>query len=202
MNKSNVVIGVVGTFASGKDTVAAYLANRGYNHVSSGDVLRRYIVDNNLGSLERDNLRLVANKTRAEKGADFFVRDAVEKWPRPLVVSGLRSSGEVEAIKREKGVIIAVDAPVTRRYNWAKARQRIDDNITEEKFKDQELAEESDKPTDCQISVVMSMADFNISNDGSLEQLHGQIDDVLLRITPRPAPGSYGYSSFGPEKNE
>lgn len=179
-----MIIGVVGTFAAGKDAVADYIASKGFTHVSSGDVVRQYIRDNNLGGLDRDNLRKVANSTRAEKGGDFFIRHALDSAPRPLVISGLRSSIEIEAVKREGGVIIGVDAPVSRRYGWAKSRGRIDDSITEEKFKQQELAEESDKPTDCQITVVMGMADYDIANDGTLEQLQAKIDDVLKRITP------------------
>ena len=182
-----MIIGVCGTFAAGKDTVAEYIESKGFTHVSSGDVVRQYIRDNNLGGLDRDNLRHVANSTRAEKGGDFFVRHAIETGPRPLVISGLRSSEEVAAVKKEGGVIIGVDAPVTRRYNWAKSRGRIDDSITEEKFKEQELAEESDKPTDCQITVVMGMADYDIANDGTLEELYANVDEVLKRLTPQGA---------------
>lgn len=181
-----MIIGVVGTFASGKDTVAKYLDDSGFNHVSSGDVLRQYIIDNNLGGLERDNLFKVANKTRAEKGSDFFVRDAIEHWPQPLVISGIRSVGEAEAVISREGIIIAVDAPVTRRYHWAKMRGRIDDSITEEKFKQQEEAEFANTdPSMQQIMTVMGMAQFSVSNDGTLEELYAQVDEILKRITPQ-----------------
>lgn len=179
-----MIIGVCGTFAAGKDVVAEYLASKGFNHVSSGDVLRRYILDNKLGEIDRDSLRIIANRTRAEKGADFFVRQAILSVARPLVISGIRTTGEVEAVKAAGGIMIGVDAPVTRRYNWAKSRGRIGDHITQEKFREQEIAEESDKPTDCQITAVMSMADFDIANDGTLEELYMKVDDVLKRLKP------------------
>lgn len=177
-----MIIGVVGTFAAGKDTVARYLEELGFNHISSGDVVRQYILDNDLGGLERDNLRIVANRVRAERGSEFFVREALKSSERPLAISGLRTSGEIEAVKDQGGIIIAVDAPINRRYEWAKARGRVDDSITPEKFKELEMAEESDKTTDCQISTVMSMRDFDVANDGSLAELHSQIDEVLKRM--------------------
>ncbi len=80
---------------------------------------------------------------------------------------------------------MAVDAPVSRRYNWAKERGRIDDAITEEKFKQQEEAEFSNaSPNMQQIMAVMTMAQYSVSNEGSLEELYDQIDEVLKRITP------------------
>jgi dephospho-CoA kinase len=178
-----MIIGVCGTFAAGKDMVADYLASaRGFNHVSSGDVLRKYIVDHHLGEIDRDSMREIANKTRAEKGADFFVHEALASASRPLVVSGIRTTGELEALKNAGGIMIGVDAPISRRYNWAKERGRIGDQITQQKFREQEVAEESDRPTDCQITAVMSLVDFNIANDGTLDELYAKVDDVLKRL--------------------
>jgi dephospho-CoA kinase len=182
-----MIIGVCGTFASGKDTVAEYIESKGFTHVSSGDAIRQYVRDNNLGGLDRDNLRLVANETRAEKGGDFFIRHAIASSPRPLVLSGLRSPLEIEAVKKEGGIIIGVDAPVTQRYQWAKDRGRIDDGITEAKFKGQEQAEETNQKTGQQITVVMGMADYDIANDGTLEELYTKVDEVLARLTPEGA---------------
>ncbi|HSH31675.1 MAG TPA: hypothetical protein VK963_03365 [Candidatus Saccharimonadales bacterium] len=176
-----MIIGVCGTFAAGKDAVAEYLATKGFLHVSTGDLLRAYIQKHQLGSLERDNLRIVANKIRAEKGGGYFAELALGRTRQPLVVSGIRTVGEVAALRQAGGHLIAVDAPINRRYQWAKGRGRLDHVTSVDDFKRQELAEEGHSPTDSQITIVISMANFNIANDGTLEQLHAKIDEVLER---------------------
>ncbi len=179
-----MIIGVVGTFASGKDTVAEYLADaKGFFHISTADVLRQYIRDNDLGGLDRDNLRLVSNKTRSERGGDFFVKEALTRPERPMVLTAMRSPREIEAIQAAHGHVVAVDAPVQQRYDWAVARGRIDDAVTAEQFKHQEEAETiNTDPNHQQLTTVISMADFNIANDGSLQDLYDKVDGILERL--------------------
>ncbi len=180
-----MIIGVVGTFASGKDTVAEYIAAKlEYLHISTGDLIRRYIRENNLGDIDRDNMLVIGNKLRSEKGSGFLVESSIKKYKDNLVLSGIRSPGEAEAVQKSGGIIVAVDAPVEQRYEWAKARGRIGDDITPEYFRRQETAEENDDdPNKQQLTTVISMAEFDVANDGTLDDLHAQIDDVLKRLT-------------------
>lgn len=177
-----MLIGVVGTFAAGKDTVAEYLVEKGFSHYSTGDLVRAYITDNQLGGLDRDNLRKIATKLRAEKGTGILVEMALADQSRPMVISGIRNPGEVNALKKAGGTLIAVDAPIERRYAWAKARGRLDDVVTSEDFKRQEAAEETDNPAAPQITAVIALADFDVANDGSLADLHQKIDTVLEHL--------------------
>jgi dephospho-CoA kinase len=178
-----MIIGVCGTLASGKDTVADYVASTGYTHVSTGDLIRSYIKDNDLGEIDRDNLRKVGNKLRAEKGAGYLVELAVKQHPDKLVVSGLRTIGEVDALFKAGGHLIGVDAPIERRYEWAKYRERIGDEVSFEYFREQELIENSHTSNHEQrINDVMSMANIVISNDGTMVELEAKVDDALARF--------------------
>jgi dephospho-CoA kinase len=182
-----MIIGVCGTFASGKDTVAEYIQSKGYEHVSTGDLIRQYIRDNNLGETDRDNLRKVANELREEKGAGYLVKEALKKHPDHVVVSGIRATGEVDALFDAGGHLIAVDAPIDKRYQWAKARGRIGDEITYDYFKEQEMAETVNTGHHEQrIMDVIAMAQFDISNEGTLEELHTKIDEILARYEQEP----------------
>jgi dephospho-CoA kinase len=179
-----MIIGVCGTFASGKDMVAEYIADKlGYIHVSTGDLVREYIRENDLGEIDRDNLRKVANELRAEHGSGYLIETSLEKYNDDVVFSGVRSTGEVETIRNARGTMIAVDAPVNQRYEWAKARKRIGDEITPEYFRQQETAEENHgDPNKQQLTAVITMSDYDIANDGTLEDLNGKIDEVLARL--------------------
>jgi dephospho-CoA kinase len=182
-----MIIGVCGTFASGKDSAAEYIAERlGHLHISTGDLVRQYVRENDLGGIDRDNLWKVANGLRAKHGSGFLITSSLKKYADNVVFSGIRSPGELEAVHQAGGMMIAVDAPIDRRYQWAKSRGRIGDEITAEYFRQQEAAEENrDDPNKQQLTTVISLSDFDIANDGTLEELHAKIDDVLMRLKPR-----------------
>ncbi|MFI5240361.1 MAG: AAA family ATPase [Candidatus Saccharimonadia bacterium] len=184
MQKSNLIIGVVGTLAAGKDEVADYLAKKiDGEHVSTAEELRDYVTEHHLGGLDRDNLRIVANQLRAEQGGDFLVRLALAHKKRPIILSAMRSPLEVHAILEAGGILIAIDAPVMKRYDWAKHRGRIDDAVTAEQFRLQEEAELAHlDPNHQQIFAVMEMAHYRIANDDTLLALRQKVDEVFDRI--------------------
>lgn len=166
-------IAFVGPSAVGKDAVSEYIAKKlSLTHVSSGDIVRDYIRTNNLGNLDRKNLQIVANQLRTEKGGDVLVTIALEKTPDNLVLSGLRALDEVETFKKRGGKVVAITAPLEMRYELAKARGRIDDKVSFDDFKKIEEEEYSSKDRNGQnVAQVISMADFEIINDGTLEEL-------------------------------
>lgn len=178
-----MIIGVCGNFASGKDAVANYLESHGFTHISTGDLVREYVTANNLGGLDRDNLLKVANQIRSQKGSGYLVCEALKRGHRNLVISGVRSTGEAQAVHDAKGVIVGVDAPIQIRYDRLKARGRIDDAVSIEDFARQEAAEQSHKQSESNITAVLAMTDFQIANDSTEVDLHRRIDDILKQLT-------------------
>ncbi len=177
-----MIIGLVGTFASGKDTVAEYLeAKKGFEHYSTGDLIREYIKEHNAGGLDRKNLQDVGNELRAKYGSGFLVELAIKRGKPPLAISGIRSTGEAQAVYDAGGFLIAFDAPLERRYAWTKSRGRIDDAMTEAEFAAQEGREiSSDDPNHQNITAVIAMASYDIANDGTLDELFAKVDEVLV----------------------
>ncbi len=178
------LIGLVGFGSVGKDTVSRYLVDKfGFTHVSSGDLIRAYMTENKLGEQTRDALQKVINELREKNGGDYLVRIALENASPRLVISGLRAIPEVERIKKEGGLIIAVTAPVETRYQWALSRKRATDKITFEEFKAIEVKEMENQNLAAQnIKAVMAMADFTINNSGSRDQLFAEINRIMGEI--------------------
>jgi dephospho-CoA kinase len=126
----------VGHAAVGKDTLSDYVSQKlNLPNVSAGNLIRDYVLENNLGSLERENLKNVGNKLRALYGGDYLVKLATERYPGDLVMSGLRAVDEVQTFKLLGGIIIAITAPAELRYEHAKVRNRIDDTVSFEEWK-------------------------------------------------------------------
>ena len=170
--KLPAVIGLSGTFASGKDTLAEYLVGEfGYTHVSTGDMIRVEAMKR-YGDIERPTLVKVGAELRAESGSGVLAKKALEQ-SRPVVITGVRAVGEAEAIKSAGGVMVFVDADPRVRYERMISRSR--DSETELSF-DEFLANEEREikavsaDTDQNIGAVRELCDISIDNSGSYEE--------------------------------
>ncbi len=157
------LIGISGTFASGKDTIAEFLVRDfSFTHASTGDMVRK-VATEKYGSIERPVLVKTATELRYANGAGALVEEAL-KESRPLVITGIRSMGEAKALKAAGGILLFVDAPVEVRYQRVKSRQR--DNETEltlQQFQANEEKEMYAGPND---------EDFNIRGIGEMADIH------------------------------
>lgn len=162
-NKKPQIIGISGTFASGKDALAECLErDHGYNHVSLGNMVRKVAKELH-GSVERPILKQVAENLRYEKGAGALVLEAL-KEPRPLVITGVRTIGEAKALQEAGAVILFVDTDIEVRFIRVKTRMRDrETELTLDEFSKNEEKEMYSGPND---------EDFNIRGVGKLADIH------------------------------
>lgn len=181
-----LTFGLVGKPCSGKDTVAAYLTEQyGFAHVSTGDLLRFYIAEHNLGEADRVLARTVGNQLRAEHGPDYLVRLALNNQTPHLVISGIRALAEAQTLS-QVGKIIAVTASIELRYKRMQGRGRESDKISFSQFQEQEIAEDANSSDNAQnVLKVMALADHTIDNQDDLAHLQGQIDSLLAQYSMR-----------------
>ena len=175
------LIGIAGSFASGKDTVAhALAADYGFSHVSTGDMVRE-VAQRERGSIERPVLFEVANEHRHRDGAGVFVIHALEK-PRPLVITGIRSLGEAKALKQAGGVLLFIDAPAEVRYERMQARHRdAETELSLEQFEANEAKEwhAGDDDADFNLRDIKRMADVVMDNVVPLNEFIVQAEAKL-----------------------
>jgi len=183
-----MIIGITGTDGAGKGTVVEYLVSqKGYvlYHARAlfvEEILKRGIEPS------RANMRLVANELRRDHGNDvivtMFLKQAHDNGDSNVVIDSIRALAEAETLKREGGILLAVDADSKLRYERVVARQSSSDNVTYAEFEAQEKLEMDDPdPNGMQKVKVMASADHTISNDGTLEELHQKIDLFLESIS-------------------
>lgn len=166
------LVGVSGTFASGKDTIAEFLVKDfQFMHVSTGDMVRK-VAQEKYGSIERPVLAKTATELRYANGAGALVLEAL-KEQRPLVVTGIRTLGEAKTLKAAGGILLFVDAPVEVRYDRVRSRARDQETeLTLEQFAANEETELYAGPNDEDFNIrgIGQIADITIENTGSLEQ--------------------------------
>lgn len=182
-----MIIGITGTDGGGKGTVVEYLvAQHGFIHCSARPLWVDEIKKRGL-EVNRANMRIVANALRAEHGNDYLITEYLRRakgagWG-DIVIESLRALAEAETLKANGGILLAVDADPHIRYARIQARASESDKVTFEEFIAHERLEMNDPdPHGMQKAKVMAMADYTLTNNGTVEELNAQVDAVLANI--------------------
>ncbi len=186
------ILGVCGTFASGKDTVAEILASE-YNvyHASTSDVVREKSQELH-GNIERETLHQTATEFRQKEGGDYFVQECYRRYLKVqdqyqgIVFTGIRSLGEGRAIRELGGEMIFVDAPVEVRYKRMTSRQRdTESRKTMEEFLSFEKKErggDTDDEWAFNIDKLGAEAKYKIDNSGSLGDFVTKVHELAASV--------------------
>jgi dephospho-CoA kinase len=179
MKKKARLIGLTGTNGAGKGEAAAYLKKKGYTYFSLSDLIREEL--RKKGTEEtRDSLIKMGNQLREKFGPDILARLVMRKVKGRAAIDSIRNPKEVEYLRRQKNFIfLAIDAPVELRYERAKKRGREESSSSLQEFKRKEAEEMSGLERGQQLQTCLKMADFVIINDGSLEDLHHKLEELL-----------------------
>lgn len=142
-----MVIGISGSFSSGQDTLARYLRDEhDFVWISTSDMVREE-AKRLYGSVERPDMHNAAKYLRETYGGGILVKRAMEIYktiPKKsgIVLSGIRSTGELREVLNSGGQIIYTDADPDVRYKRMVARHRdLETRLTEEEFLEREKSE-------------------------------------------------------------
>jgi dephospho-CoA kinase len=178
-----MLIGITGTNGAGKGAVVEYLVSKkGFSRYSARSVILGEINARHLSKMDKDTMREVANELRKEHGAAYIIEQlyAMAEGEGNIVLESVRTIGEAEFLKAHGAYILAVDADKQLRYNRVSDRGSEDDNLTFEEFsarEDREMA--SADPWDMNVFGVMQLANAEVTNNGTLEELYQQVDQAL-----------------------
>src|SRR5262245_46584251 len=177
-----MILGLTGPNAAGKGEVAAYLKSRGFAYHSLSDVLREEMERRHLPPT-RENLIALGNELRAAGGPGVLAEMVRQRLGSRDVVDSIRNPAEVEVLRRVPGfTLIGVDAPIEVRFNRAKKRARPGDGLTLEEFREKEARENSPDPARQQLAATFALADHEVGNGGSLDQLRGKVDLLITGL--------------------
>lgn len=173
------IFGLTGTNCAGKGEAAAFFKKKGFIYFSLSDLIRDKLQKEGL-ELTRNNLIKSGNRMREEGGSDILARMIMKKIKRPSIIDSIRNPKEVEYLRRNKDFkLLAIDAPVKTRYSRAKKRGRNESASSLQEFKDKEAEEKTSKEKNQQLQNCINMADHILINNGSLDDLYRQIEELL-----------------------
>lgn len=163
----------------------------GFKHFSVRAFLTQKVISRNL-PVNRDTLVAVGNELRVQHGPGYIAEQLYRQAAltgENCVIESIRTLGEVNVLKaaalKTKGgfYLFAVDAKPELRYERSFLRGSTTDKISFEQFLQDEKREmESDDPNKQNLNACIAAADYRFLNDGTVDDLHRQIDSVLSEI--------------------
>lgn len=175
MYNKPMIIGITGTSGAGKGTVAQYLnRHHKFTYFSVRNFFAGELVRQGKANT-RANIAKVAAELKVAHGPTYALEQLL---PSPhgkhVVIESIRTPQEVEFLKAQGGMLWAVDANAEVRYQRTLKRDSLVEVVTHEQFMAKEVAEEG-------LKEVMHKADLLIMCDGSPEDVHGKVDQALIK---------------------
>jgi dephospho-CoA kinase len=179
MKDTHKLIGLTGTNGSGKGEAASYFKTRGYAYFSLSDIIRDELVQEGRETT-RDNLIQKGNELREKHGANILAIRVMDRVMGKSVIDSIRNPREVEYFKaQENFILLAIDAPVEIRYTRVQQRGRNESVSSLPEFIAKEQEEMTQKEKGQQLEECMRMADYRVTNEGSLEAFFKKLEKFL-----------------------
>ena len=179
-----IIIGLAGQIASGKDTVAAYLAEK-YNSVTvSFSAPLRAILDRLYMPIDREHLSGLAQCLIDKFGTDVLsktIAKEIEASDKQIfVLPNIRREADYSQLEHNQGfILVGINTDLKTCYERLVKREQNEDdkNKTWEQFqKDLQLS------TEVSISGLIKKSSIKLDNNGSPEDLYQQIDKMMAGL--------------------
>lgn len=176
------ILAIVGLTGSGKSEVVNYVTEKGVPKVYFGGVVLNAMKESGIGWTEA-NEKKFREDIRVQEGKDFVVNrivkeihDLINAGQRRIVADGLYTWTEYKILKHEfpgELTVAAVVAPKTLRHHRLTNRPVRPLTIEEANSRDWAEIENLEK------GGPIAIADHYLTNEGSLDTLHKQVDQLL-----------------------
>ena len=178
-------MGLTGPNASGKGEAVKFLKSKGFYPYSLSDVIREEVRGRGL-EITREKLIEVGTELRREDGNGVLAQRILSRIEedRNYVVDSFRHPEEVRVFRtRSDFHLVLMQADPEVRFARIRERKRESDAATLEEFLDLEKREKASKDSyGQQLEACEKEADFEIINNGSLDELTGRISGLLPEL--------------------
>jgi dephospho-CoA kinase len=182
------VIGAVGKIGSGKDAAIKYIAGkRSLRMFSIGDIARDIARNEGLPAT-RKNLQMITEKYYEKFGRTYFIEETIRRIERAgceqMLITGIRAPTDVTTLREhfhDDFVLICVTADEQKRFQRLLQRRESRDPKTWQQFLEQDRNEENI----FRLDEACKLADYKIQNEGTLEELHKKIDEIIEKTLSR-----------------
>lgn len=179
------IIAFVGLSGTGKSAATAYVTERGIPKVSFGDIIMFALKAADLEP-NQENEQTIREKLRLNPSGDKVLEQVIAETQNlinagqhKLVIDGLGSWESYKRLKHEfPGNLIVVAFSSQRHIRLRRLASRSDNPMTEAQVNERDY----DEIETLNKGGVLAMADYFLFDNGSLEQLHMQVDELLRQL--------------------
>jgi dCMP deaminase len=168
--------------------VSDYLRSRGFEFYSLSDAIRDELRARG-EEITRSRLIEVGNELREKYGAGVLAERILAgvESDHNYVIDSIRSPHAVEVLRgRPDFRLLALEADALLRFERSRLRGRENAPETLERFLAEEARElGSGNPAGQQLDATRKLADLVVTNNGTLEQLHRHLDEVIPPLLSR-----------------
>lgn len=183
-----MILGITGTLGAGKGSVVEYLVSKGFEHFAVSDTfltneaIRRGLEPDRKARHDIANEYRAQGPTKLMEAVHDMARSAIAEG-KDVIIEPQHSPAEVAFIQSLGGHVIAVDAAIETRYERIWKRGSAKDKVSFEEFKAfEELETNPTETTTNDLAGAVAAADIHLTNDGSLSELHANIEDALAKL--------------------
>jgi dephospho-CoA kinase len=175
-----MIIGLTGTIAAGKSTVAEILKEKGFEHHTYSDILRKEAKRRGIEPT-RENLQKLGNQFKEEsKNLGILSRLIIENTQsKNIIADGIRTADEIKELKKYGACVIGIDASQELRYKRLISRKRVGDPLTFDEFKKIDDHENKGFTPGQDIGSCLRNSDYIITNDKSPAELRSKVEEIL-----------------------
>ena len=184
-NSKKQVFVFAGLAGSGKDSCTKYLSEKYGAKIFTFTTMLKDTADRFYLEFNRDNLIKISEALRGAFGQDILAKtlakDVETSTVDMITISNARRIADIEYLSKMPGfVLIEVYADMKKRYERVKVRgeKTSDASQTYEEF-----VADHQRPTELSILELAKQATEHINNDGTLEQLHSQLDALVKKYS-------------------
>lgn len=181
-----MIIGIVGPIASGKSMLSDSLVKKGFLKLSFSAEVREEATKRGL-PIKRKELQDLGNEMRLTEGSDYWALRIIKKVDstKNFVIEGIRNPVEVEALRKLNNfILVAIDAPIEKRFQWIMIRQKDSDPASLEGVKaiDARDRGEGEELHGQQSAKCVEMADYYLINDKTKEHFEKKVEKFLKKL--------------------
>ncbi len=182
---SKIILGLVGTLASGKETTKKYIVEKYNAKDCRFSSILRDAMNRTAIPISRENLQKFSTLLRENFGENILAKaianDASKLDADIVVIDGVRRFTDIEHLEKLPNfILIKIDADPKIRYERLKKRN---ENIGDDKKTFDEFMKEQEAEADKQIPEVMKTAKYSIENNGTFEDLYKQIEEIIKKLS-------------------
>lgn len=181
---AKIVLGFTGLMVSGKGTAAAYVVERYQAGSHRYSTMLRDVLQRLHQLTTRENMQALSGLLRQQFGenilAQVIAEDVRADTHDIVIVEGIRRLADIEYLRQlPEFHLIAIEAEESIRYQRLITRGENPDDAS--KTREQFALDQQAEPEQA-IPSVMEQAEYRINNDGSVEALQQQLDQLLTSL--------------------